>query len=97
MNCPPMEVNNILAIGSFLLALGSNAVWLIFSYSNSQKKAYAAERDFNHIRNNQQQLSHAILTGFEDIEDKLDCLDRELLEIKAYLINKNINKINNND
>ena len=84
------NINQILAIGGFILALGSNIVWAIISYGNIQKRKYASERDFNHLRNNQQQMTDAILRGFEDIEDKIDWLRGETLEIKAYLINKNI-------
>ena len=56
----------------------------------SKKESMLLRRDFNHLRNNQQQMTDAILRGFEDIEDKLDRLKGETLEIKAYLINKNI-------
>ena len=44
------------------------------------------ERDFNHLRNNQLQISQGIATGFKDIEVSLDNLSRQLTEIKAWLI-----------
>ena len=37
------NINQILAIGGFILALGSNIVWAIISYGNIQKRKYASE------------------------------------------------------
>lgn len=49
-------------------------------------KEYAAQRDFEHLKNNQLNISKGIATGFDEIEHKLLSLHNELLEIKAYLI-----------
>ncbi|MGB6301910.1 MAG: hypothetical protein WBF90_37845 [Rivularia sp. (in: cyanobacteria)] len=86
------DLNQALTIGAFALALGSNFVWLLLSYGNLQKKRYGAERDFDHLKNSQKQIVNSVHDGFENIEDRLDSLSHELLEIKAYLINKCIYK-----
>jgi hypothetical protein len=80
------DLNTLLAIAGFVLALGGNITWAIILYGNGEKKKYAAERDFTHLRNNQKQMSEGIAHGFEEIERRFDVVDRDLLEIKAYLI-----------
>lgn len=50
------------------------------------EKAVNEERDFNHLRNNQIQISQGIATGFKDIEITLDQLSQQVAEIKAWLI-----------
>lgn len=54
--------------------------------TNAATKEYAAQRDFEHLKNNQINISKGIAEGFEDIERELLTLHNELLEIKAYLI-----------
>lgn len=49
-------------------------------------KEYAAQRDFEHLKNNQINISKGIADGFDELEEKIDDLQREILEIKAYLI-----------
>lgn len=55
------------------------------------------ERDFNHLRNNQIQISQGIATGFKDIETSLatgfkdievslNNLSQQLIKIEAWLI-----------
>lgn len=87
--------------GSLLLAfIGAFSGWIAW-WSNKIKferqqatqeavraaeKALNEERDFNHLKRNQEQISAGIAHGFDDIEGILQDLMRELLEIKAYLI-----------
>lgn len=44
--------------------------------SEAKIKAYAAERDFNHLRNNQEQFKQAMI----EIQDDLDKLQSEMIE-----------------
>lgn len=81
-----MKIETILAIGGFVLALGSNLVWALVIFANAQKKAYAAERDFNHLKNNQLSISDGIVTGFKDIESSIDRIEKEIVELKAWFI-----------
>ncbi|MEH2211896.1 hypothetical protein [Nostoc sp.] len=50
------------------------------------EKAVNEERDFNHLRNNQIQISQGVATGFKDIEFALAQLSQQVTEIKAWLI-----------
>jgi hypothetical protein len=82
---------------SFVGALSGWAAWWInklkFERITSTQQAVASaekalndKRDFNHLVNNQIQISDGIAHGFKDLEEMLNDLIKELLEIKAYLI-----------
>ncbi|MEH2250065.1 hypothetical protein [Nostoc sp.] len=43
-------------------------------------------RDFNHLLGNQKQISQGIVTGFDNVEEKIDNLRELMLKIEAYLI-----------
>lgn len=85
------------SLASFLLAfVGASSGWIAW-WLNKRKqlvqravvaaeKALNEKRDFNHLINNQIQISVGITDGFKDLEKMLDDLMRELSEIKAYLI-----------
>lgn len=51
-------------------------------------KAYAAERDFNHIKNNLSQLQLGLNELIKQQDHRTDMLIKEMVEIKAYLIAK---------
>jgi hypothetical protein len=80
------DLNTLLSVAGFALALGGNITWAFVMFGNSQKKAYAAERDFNHLKNNQKDISDGIGMGFDEMDRRFDAVDRELLEMKAWLI-----------
>ncbi|MEH2287176.1 hypothetical protein [Nostoc sp.] len=90
-----------LSFAGFVLSLVLGLSGWFFRWSDKQKferqqstqKAVAAaekalneERDFNHLRNNQIQISQGIATGFDELERRLDHLRELLIEIKSYLI-----------
>ncbi|MEH2145289.1 hypothetical protein [Nostoc sp.] len=50
------------------------------------EKAVNEKRDFNHLINNQREISKNIAHGFEDIENQMRAQNEKLQEIKAYLI-----------
>lgn len=85
------------SVASFLLALvGAISGWVFYWSNKSEqttKKTVAdaervlnEKRDFNHLLNNQIDISRGIATGFNDLEDQLREVDNEVREIKAYMI-----------
>lgn len=93
---PNFNIQTSVAVGAFILALATNivgvVVWILVFYASSEKKKYAAERDFNHLRNNQKDISNGIAAIAKDIDSRFDDLDKQntdmkhqLLEIKTYL------------
>lgn len=81
-----MDIQTTLAVAGFFLAIGSNLIWLLVTYANGEKKKYAAERDFNHIKNNQLQISEGIGILTKDLDNRLDDIDKTLIEIKSYIV-----------
>jgi hypothetical protein len=51
-------------------------------------KAYAAERDFQHIRRNQEQIKENLELFLREIDRRFDIIDRDVLEIKSYFFKK---------
>lgn len=84
--------NDPIVIGTFFLALGGNCVWALLFFANSIKRKYAAERDFGHIKNNLKNLTNNLEFLFKELDRRLDSQDRNLLELKAYLIGKVIHR-----
>lgn len=81
-----MNIQTSIALAAFLLALGGNITWLFFTYGNSEKRKVTAERDFNHLRNNQKDISNGLAHGFDEIESKLEVIDRNLIEVKIWIM-----------
>ena len=82
---------------SFLLALsGAISGWVAWWINKRQQviqkavkdaeKALNEKRDFNHLVNNQIDISKNIAHGFHELEDQISAVSNELREIKAYLI-----------
>lgn len=55
-----VDIKSILAIMTFLAGAGSAVLGMIRWYGVSERKRYAAERDFNHLRNNQEQMKRSL-------------------------------------
>lgn len=81
-----MNIQTFISLIALFLAVGGNVIWLFVTYGNSEKRKLAAERDFNHLRNNQQSISDGIVHGFDEVENKLDAIARDLLEIKIWIM-----------
>lgn len=61
-------------------------IFEIYCRNAAAVKIATEKRDFNHLRNNQLQISQGIAAGFKDIEGSLDQLHQQIVEIKAWLI-----------
>ena len=94
-----MSTEAWIAFGAFIAGLIPYGLNLVSHYSNSQQKRYAAERDFQHLKRNQEQIVSNIAHiaeefdhRFDEIDKRLNHIDHALLEIKTYL---NIHRIKN--
>ncbi len=63
------DVQSLISLSTFLAGAGSAAFGMVKWYANSQKKAYAAERDFNHLRRNQEQMKESIKMLSEEVDE----------------------------
>ncbi len=50
-------------------------------YADSQKKEYAAQRDFEHLRRNQEQMKES----FRELDDELSKTREDMRELKGML------------
>lgn len=80
-----MTIELMIGIGGFILAVTSSLTGFMFWFANSEKKKYAAERDFQHIRKNQEQTNLSLATILSEIDKRFDILDRDILEIKMNI------------
>ncbi|AFZ59379.1 hypothetical protein H6G54_00810 [Anabaena cylindrica FACHB-243] len=80
-----MSLSNTALIVTLILTVGSNLVWLLNYYGNSEKKRYAAEREFQHLKKNQEQLMLNLDNIFQDVESQYKFIARDLLVIKTKL------------
>lgn len=93
------------SIASFALGLiSATSGWVIWwvqkinndklmasrSAAEAATKAYAAERDFQHIRRNQEQMVQSLEDILSEFDKRFDIIDRDILEMKAYLYKHNI-------
>ncbi|WP_017652564.1 hypothetical protein [Fortiea contorta] len=82
------NANFFVALCSFALALFTTATGAILWYVNSEKKKYASERDFLHLKRNQEQISQAIAQVMIEMDRRLDLISHDILEIKAEFRHK---------
>ncbi|KAM3102105.1 hypothetical protein ACKFKH_32440 [Phormidesmis sp. 146-20] len=74
-----VEISSLISIATFLAGAGS-AVWgMVQWYAGAEKKKYAAERDFQHLRRNQEQMKLAI----EHITKEIDLLSDDMKTLTA--------------
>jgi len=64
-----MNIETAVAVGSFIFGIGGT-LWAVLQwYALSQTKRYAAERDFQHLRNNQEQMASNLKLLFDEVEE----------------------------
>lgn len=66
-----------------LTALVSAGVSIVFWYAGAEKRKYGMERDILHVKRNQEQFQRSFEEFTQEISDKLDELQREVIEIRA--------------
>ncbi|WP_414576936.1 hypothetical protein [Anabaena sp. CCY 9402-a] len=76
---------DLIALGGLILATITTVMGSILWYANAEKKKYAAERDFAHIRRNQEQMQQGLNDLLRELDHRFDTLDRDVLEIKSTL------------
>lgn len=80
-----LDINTWVAVCSFALALVISCLNALLWYSGSEKKKYAAERDFNHLKNNQLQMSQGLDMILKTIDQRSDVIERDIHEIRITL------------
>lgn len=74
----------IALIGCFI-GIGGAAAAVFARWRASIEKGYAAQRDFQHLRRNQEQISQGIAQIDKDLDARLDRLDLGINRIESML------------
>ncbi len=80
-----LNASDTIALLALVLAIFTTAGAVLLSYVQAEKKKYAAERDFAHLKRNIEQLSQSIGFQTKELEERFDQLQRDILDIKVYL------------
>ncbi|MCY7272378.1 MAG: hypothetical protein LH702_01195 [Phormidesmis sp. CAN_BIN44] len=64
-----VDVKSVLSILTFLAGAGSAVLGMVRWYGISERKRYAAERDFGHLRNNQEQMKQSLHLLAEELDE----------------------------
>lgn len=84
-----ITLDNLIAIGALSLSLVTNlilgAMWYVNTQRSTERKQYAAERDFNHLKRNQEQISTGLGHILEEMERNFLVIQRDVLEMKILL------------
>ena len=74
-----------IALIGCLIGLGGAAAAIYARWKSSIEKGYAAQRDFQHLKRNQENISLGIAQIDKDIDDRLDRLDLAVNRIENML------------
>lgn len=77
-------MQNFVALGGFLLGLLTSLLGALAWYGSAVRKRYAAERDFQHLKNNYAQLAAnqgTILSALQETNDKLGDIHTEVADL----------------
>ena len=78
-----INVNQATAVCSLVIAFGSGFISIALWYVNLEKRKYGIERDFAHVRRNQEQMQIGITTILTEIDRRFDIVERDIVEIKT--------------
>lgn len=77
-----MNYLEVLAVAiSVVTFSGGIVAW----YRGAVEKRYAAERDFNHLKNNYDQINSNLLRIAKDQEEMIEGIEKDLIEVKNLL------------
>lgn len=80
-----MKPEILIALGTFLLSLVPYALGMVLWYAKNEQRKYASQRDFDHLRNNQKEISNGIAHLMDDMDRHFEIINRDILEIKIKL------------
>ena len=79
------DLSLLLGIVLGMMSLFTGVFGAIAWYRANVRKAYAAERDFNHLKNNYRQLAESMNNLYRFSDDAKDEVMRELTYIRAAI------------
>jgi peptidoglycan hydrolase CwlO-like protein len=76
-----ITIETLIAVGSFAMGFGSSLLAAMRWYKESQRREYAAERDFQHLQKDYKNLSNS----FVELDEKIDRLESMVLETRGAI------------
>jgi septal ring factor EnvC (AmiA/AmiB activator) len=67
-----IDVKSIIAILTFLAGAGSAVLGMLRWFSTSERKRFAAEREFEHLKRNQEQMKQSSASLAKEIDNLSD-------------------------
>ena len=64
-----VDVKSIIAILTFLAGAGSAVLGMLRWFATAEKKKYAAEREFGHLKRNQEQMQQTLKSLSDDFDE----------------------------
>ncbi len=64
-----IDIKSIIAILTFLAGAGSAVLGMLRWFSTSERKKFAAEREFNHLRLNQEQMKLTLAMMGKEVDE----------------------------
>lgn len=80
-----MQITELQSVIGFVISIVTFSGGLLAFWRGSVEKRYAAERDFNHLKNNQLQIGEAIAMLQRDVDDNQHKIEVELAQLKTLL------------
>jgi hypothetical protein len=67
-----VDIKSILSIFTFLAGVGSGVWGMLKWFSDSERKKFAAEREFVHLRNSQEQMKESLKMLSRELDELSD-------------------------
>lgn len=83
-----INIHTLISAGSLFVAVCAAISSAITWYTAKEKKKYGIERDFAHLRRNQEQILQSVAELLKELDRRLDQIDHDILEIKSEFKNK---------
>jgi hypothetical protein len=81
-----MNIDNLQSLISLFLGVAGFTTGSVMWWKGSIEKRYAAERDFSHLRRNQEQISNSLGLIDKELDERFHNLNMELVQIKSLLM-----------
>lgn len=81
------NIELIIAVIGSLIGIGGATAAIFAKWRASIEKGYAAQRDFQHLRRNQEQIVQGIDQIAKDIDARLDRVDLALNRVESMMHN----------
>ncbi len=88
------DIEIVIAIVGCIIGLGGASAAIYARWKASIEKGYAAQRDFQHLKRNQENISMGIAQIDKDLCDRLDQIDKDI-DTRLDRVDLALNRVEN--